>query len=160
MSARDKAKAQSLIEFALLIPILFVVVMGLFDIGRAVFYYAVLNSAVREGTRYAIVQPDCDFQSDPESCSGGYPESYPLDCNDAVSAASVRICDEIRDKLFNIGDLSSSTITIDKITDVDDPVFIITIEKIFEPITPGLGLIGTLPLRVNSQMLITPIALP
>ena len=58
MIPRKNMPGQSLIEFVLLLPLLFLLVMGLFDIGRAVFYYATLNTAVREGTRFAIVQSD------------------------------------------------------------------------------------------------------
>lgn len=160
MNIRNQSRAQSLVEFALLLPVLFFLVMGLFDVGRAVLYYAVLNSAVREGTRYAVVQSDCDFQSNPGTCRGGYAESYPVDCNSAASTASISSCNAIRDKLFNIGDLSTSVITINRITNIDDPVIRIDIDFQFEPITPGLGLIGSLPIRVSSQMLIAPIALP
>jgi hypothetical protein len=161
MSINKRTSGQSLIEFALLVPLLFLLVMGLFDIGHAVFYYAVLNSAVREGTRYAIVQPNCDYKSNPVACSGGNPDSYPLNCQDAKSTANKNICTEIGNKLFNIDALTSSTITIDHlVSGANDPVINIGIEFLFNPITPGLGLIGDLAIQVNSQMLMTPIAIP
>lgn len=47
--------AQSLIEFALVLPVLLMVVTGLFDVGRAVWQENTLAYAAREGTRYAIV---------------------------------------------------------------------------------------------------------
>ena len=153
---------QSLLEFALFFPILMVLVMGLFDIGRAVIYYAILNTAVREGTRYAIVQPDCDYVADPGSCSGGYQDSYPLDCDSAASVANISTCSEIRDKLFNINDLIiNSTITIThKNVNVEDMVIEIQLEYSYEPITPGAGLIGDFNMQVHSEMLKTPIAVP
>jgi len=52
--------AQTLVEFALLIPVFLLLVMGFFDLGRAVFYYSSLTNAVRETARYAIVNYDCD----------------------------------------------------------------------------------------------------
>jgi hypothetical protein len=162
MKKRNNRSGQSLLEFALFLPLLMLLVMGLFDIGRAVVYYAILNTAVREGTRYAIVLPDCDYMSDPGSCSGGYLESYPLDCESASSTANVSICDEITNKLFNITDLlNNSTITIThKTINVDDMVIEIEIEYTYEPITPGAGLIGDFTMQVNSEMLKTPIAVP
>ena len=46
---------QSLIEFALIIPLFIFIVLFIFDIGRAVYYYNVLYNAVREGARFAAV---------------------------------------------------------------------------------------------------------
>ncbi len=148
-----------MIEFALILPILFILVMGLFDVGRAVLYYAILNSAVREGTRYAIVQSYCDYKSNPTGCDGAELDSYPLDCENAQSVANINICNEINEKLFSVADLADSTITINHTVSVtDDPMIEIDIEFPFEPITPGLGLIGDLTIHVNSQMIFAPIA--
>ena len=152
---------QSLLEFALLLPIFLMLIMGLFDIGRAVFYYSTLNTAVREGTRFAVVQSYCDYKSNPGACTGSILDSYPLNCNSAISLANNNICNEIRDKFFNIADLNSSTITINHLTSATaDPQINIRIEFLFRPITPGLGLIGDMTMRVNSVMLMTPVAEP
>ncbi|GAC1457359.1 MAG: hypothetical protein NVS1B1_01700 [Candidatus Limnocylindrales bacterium] len=48
-------RAQSLVEFALTLPLFLLVVTGLFDVGRAVWQENTLAYAAREGTRYAIV---------------------------------------------------------------------------------------------------------
>ena len=47
--------AQSLVEFALILPIFLLLVTGLFDLARAVWQENTLAYAAREGTRYAIV---------------------------------------------------------------------------------------------------------
>ncbi len=47
-------QSQALIEFALISPVLLLLVFGIIDIGRAVFYYDTLNHAAREGARTAI----------------------------------------------------------------------------------------------------------
>jgi len=52
--ARDEG-AQSLIEFALVLPIFLLLVTGIFDTARAVWQENTLAYAAREGTRYAIV---------------------------------------------------------------------------------------------------------
>lgn len=46
---------QALVEFALAIPLLLLIVTGLFDLGRAVWQSNTLAYAAREGTRYAVV---------------------------------------------------------------------------------------------------------
>lgn len=47
-------KAQALIEFALVSPVLLLLLFGIVDIGRSIFYYDTLNHAAREGARTAI----------------------------------------------------------------------------------------------------------
>ena len=49
------ARGQSLVEFGLILPIFVLVLVGLFDVGRAVFTYNTLNNAAREAGRLAIV---------------------------------------------------------------------------------------------------------
>jgi Flp pilus assembly protein TadG len=46
---------QALIEFALVLPVLLLLILGLFDLGRAVSEENTLAFAAREATRYAIV---------------------------------------------------------------------------------------------------------
>lgn len=45
----------ALVEFALLLPVLLMLITGLFDVSRAVWQENTLAYAAREGTRYAIV---------------------------------------------------------------------------------------------------------
>jgi hypothetical protein len=52
---RRRARGQALVEFALVIPLLILIFMGLFDFGRAVFAWNSLSNAAREGARVAIV---------------------------------------------------------------------------------------------------------
>lgn len=54
MNRRQRQKSQALIEFALVSPVLLLLLFGIIDIGRAVFYYNTLNHAVREGARTAV----------------------------------------------------------------------------------------------------------
>lgn len=46
---------QSLVEFALIMPLFLLIVTGVFDVARAVWQENTLAYAAREGTRYAIV---------------------------------------------------------------------------------------------------------
>jgi|SRR5450756_363967 hypothetical protein len=47
-------KSQALIEFALISPVLLLLLFGIVDIGRAVFYYDTITHAAREGARVAV----------------------------------------------------------------------------------------------------------
>jgi TadE-like protein len=48
-------RSQALIEFALISPVLLLLLFGIVDIGRAVFYYDTLSHAAREGARAAVI---------------------------------------------------------------------------------------------------------
>ena len=48
-------RSQALIEFALISPVLLLLLFGIIDIGRAVFYYDTLSHAAREGARTAVL---------------------------------------------------------------------------------------------------------
>lgn len=48
-------RGQSLVEFALILPLVLALLLGFFDLGRALLYQSSLSNAVREGTRGAIV---------------------------------------------------------------------------------------------------------
>ena len=59
---RSRSRGQSVVEFALVAPLLFLMVFGSFEFARFIFYYELLNNAAREGARYAIVhgsRSDC-----------------------------------------------------------------------------------------------------
>jgi hypothetical protein len=79
--SNDEQRGQSLVEFALLLPLMLLIITGLFDLGRAVWQTNTLAYAAREGTRYAIVHG-----------SAGNPAANPTrmsPCTDTV------ICTEI-----------------------------------------------------------------
>ena len=44
-----------MVEFALVAPLFFLLLFGIIEAGRFIFYYETLNNATREGARYAIV---------------------------------------------------------------------------------------------------------
>lgn len=52
-----RQSSQALIEFALISPVLLLLLFGIVDIGRAVFYYDTINHAAREGARAAVNAP-------------------------------------------------------------------------------------------------------
>lgn len=49
-----KHSGQSMVEFAVLAPIFFLLLLGTIDLGRAVYIYNTISDAAREGTRAAI----------------------------------------------------------------------------------------------------------
>ena len=58
---RDGERGQTLVEFALILPVFILLLFGLFDLGRAVYAFNTISNASREGVRLAIVDQDCTF---------------------------------------------------------------------------------------------------
>jgi Flp pilus assembly protein TadG len=50
-------KGQSLVEFAIVLPLFLFIIMVILDLGRAVYYYSAIHNAVREGARYGVTDP-------------------------------------------------------------------------------------------------------
>jgi hypothetical protein len=65
MNRRPRSTGQALVEFALIIPIFLVLLMGIFDFGRVVWAQNSLASAAREGARFAIVHGGSSSDSCP-----------------------------------------------------------------------------------------------
>ena len=135
MKQRGLFHGQSLVEFALIIPIALLLVAGFLDLGRAIFYYSSISNMVREGARYAII--------DQNSSTGPYLENVK----------------RINDKSFGIPDVSLTptvsncfpgpcrfegqdlAVTITRMQDVGHDYYEnVKIEVIFtfKPITPGI----------------------
>ena len=52
---RKRSRGQAMVEFTIVAPLLFVVMLGIIEAARFIFYSEILNNATREGARYAIV---------------------------------------------------------------------------------------------------------
>ncbi len=52
---RDRQGGQALLEFALVIPIFLVILLGMVDVGRVIWANNTLSNAAREAARFAIV---------------------------------------------------------------------------------------------------------
>jgi Flp pilus assembly protein TadG len=66
-----RSRGQSLVEFALIFPIIILLIAGFFEIGRAVFAYNLIANAARQGARVATVNQLADVTE----CD----ESWPID---------------------------------------------------------------------------------
>ena len=57
--SRSRSQGQTLVEFALVFPLLMLLFMGILDMGLLVFQYNAISDAARNGVREAIVHQDC-----------------------------------------------------------------------------------------------------
>jgi hypothetical protein len=84
-------RSQALIEFALVSPVLLLLLFGIIDIGRAIFYYDTINHAAREGARTAVrasnqLPTNADVLSTVSSQMLGVPVSAPCPQGPVTSA--------------------------------------------------------------------------
>jgi Flp pilus assembly protein TadG len=56
-----RQQGQSLVEFALSLAVLLVILLGVFDVGRAFNAYMVVTNAAREGAYYGAMHPKDEY---------------------------------------------------------------------------------------------------
>ncbi|HET7831275.1 MAG TPA: TadE/TadG family type IV pilus assembly protein [Candidatus Limnocylindrales bacterium] len=91
-----------MVEFALVAPVFFLLLFGIIEGGRFIFYYQTLNNATREGARYAIVHGSNAKCITPTSGgpSGPMPPGVTAPaCHDATGA---RVIQRVKDAGFGV----------------------------------------------------------
>ena len=85
-SRRNRSRAQALVEFALVVPWFFLLLFGIIEAGRFIFYYETLSNATREGARYAIVNG-----ANTLGCPSGPPAPGSSGCDTSGDNVSARV---------------------------------------------------------------------
>ena len=82
----QKSLGQELIEYAITLPIFLILVLGIVDLGRAVYYYSAMNNVVREGARYGSIHLE-NTNIDTEICNMIIQRAIgvSLDCSDVTT---------------------------------------------------------------------------
>jgi hypothetical protein len=126
-----RSRGQELMEFAIVLPLLLLIVFGVLDLGRLFHALITITNAAREGARYGIVYPDdltgIDFVTRREAQSSG------ITLDPGVSAISVtypqglgehlpiRVTVTYRFQLFIAGILPNSTLTLTRYAEMMVP---------------------------------------
>ena len=58
--AKSGSRGQALVEFAFAMPFLVLLLVGIFDFGRAIYDYNTVNNAAHQAARLAIVDQNCN----------------------------------------------------------------------------------------------------
>jgi Flp pilus assembly protein TadG len=125
-------KGQSIVEFALIFPVLIILLIAIFDLGRLVFAYNDITNAARQGARTAIVD------------QGG-------------SAAENRVIGMGTSLNLTATDVDITYIEADG-TDCPTPKtlacqVVVTVRYAWTPITPVIGnIVGPMTVTATSQM--------
>lgn len=107
------------VEFGLIVPILFLLVFGIVDFGRAYFTMNNLAAAVREGARYGAVLP--------EPWAGTWPDA---------------IKQRVVDFSYSFGGAKLAAPNVTVSADQDEGTLTVTATYTFRTITPLVNLIG------------------
>ena len=132
---------QALPEFAIVLPVLLLFIMGIVDFGRAIYAYNAVSNAARMGVRTAIVNQNPD-----EISSRAAAQATSLGINPtALCTAPSGVCVEFKDST------QQETCTDLYGADLKSCVAIVTVKYTYTAITPIIGnLIGGIPLTSTS----------
>jgi hypothetical protein len=95
---RHCSRGQALVEFSLMAPIFFILLLVTIEGGRFVLFYETLNNATRDGARYAIVNGSNSgpIKGCPSGPMPGDPDQYHCDRTGEL------VKDRVRDSAFNL----------------------------------------------------------
>jgi Flp pilus assembly protein TadG len=133
---RDHGEGQALVEFAVVIPIVVLLVLALFDAGRAVVFYSELTNASRVGARVAMVN-----QSNDSTCVPG-DATFKCAAADQTTGMAITPADivDVQVSGSDCALIGSCTATV-------------TIDYSFQPITPIVSsIIGPISLSSSTTM--------
>jgi Flp pilus assembly protein TadG len=99
MKHSRREKGQSLLEFALILPVLLIVLAGVLDLGRLYYSYIAVTDAAAEGATYAAMHPEVSerdevFQRTQEASRGLVQidnSMVEVDCPSVASGAPVTV---------------------------------------------------------------------
>jgi Flp pilus assembly protein TadG len=147
---RPSSRGQSLVEFALILPIFLLILFGLFDMGRAVYAWSTINNAAREAARLLIVDQTWALEGGTVVFSHARAEALRQSVALAIDNDQVSI--DFRDP--DVLDTPNSCEDVE-----DDPstvrlgcVAAVTVDYSFTPATPVIGqIIGSMTLEGESR---------
>ena len=132
---RQRGRGQALVEFALALPVFLMLLMAVFDLGRAIYMYNGVAEAARELARVTSVYPGTP------GALGSTPQTA------AVLATQKALIPALGDPTFTCVDIDGSSITETCVAGMQVKVVIVAP---YTPVTPGLSLVGTLALASSS----------
>ena len=129
---KGNSPAQSLVEFALVLPILLLLILGVMDFGRMFYTKMVLTNAAREGANYLAY--------------------YPQDANNGFAETFIAISNEANSSTVQV---SPSDVTYTGCCTRGEPVEVTvskTVNLIFDGALRFFGLLGS-PVELSSSVM-------
>jgi Flp pilus assembly protein TadG len=144
--SRERQRGQSLLEFALVMPLAVLLLIAVFDVGRAVYGLNAVSNAARMGGRTAVVnQTGLDIRqraADQATALGIDASAVACDASN-IPTTSSGTCIQFK----------TAEMTADCNTLSVGCVAVVTTKWTFSPITPLLGqFIGNVPLTSTTEI--------
>ena len=138
--ARERERGSAMVEAAICIPLLLVLMVGIFEVGRAYETWQVLTNAAREGARMAVMP-----SSDNTTTTALVREYMTNGQLTGAAAATVNI-NEGASINVNGTAVSASLVT------VDYPFQFIMLQPIVRLVSPGATVGGPITMRATAVM--------
>ena len=122
-SRRHREGGQTLVEFAVVLPIFLLVVIGLFDAGRLVYTNSALSQAAREGARLAATEagwigvPGSGCVSDASAIGAGNPGAHV--CPSSVSSFKAHVVGAVNRMAVSLGPIAAVHVSCNDGSGVD-----------------------------------------
>lgn len=133
LSRNRSEGAQGMVEFALILPILLLVILGIVEFGRMLFFYSSVTSASREAARYGSAVGEVSGVKRYADCAG---------IRDAARKAGVFASIDDADITIQYDDgvtLKEAQCPPTTRINLADRI-VVTVDKGFQPIVPGFNL--------------------
>jgi Flp pilus assembly protein TadG len=140
MSSRSRERGSALIEAAITIPILLLLMVGIFEVGRAFETWQVLSNAAREGARMSVT-PNSD-----EVTTSALVRQYMADGQLTESAAADVDVNKDATIVVNGTNVGASQVT------VDYPFEFIVLQPIARLVVPGTDTGEAITMRATALM--------
>lgn len=138
---RRGSRGQALVEFSLTVMIFLVLLMGIFDFGRAIFMYNGVAQAAREIARVTSVH------------SGGSASLGASAETAAVVATQKGLIPNLGNPTYACVDIDKTAVAVAKGADCTPPdkAVKVTISAVYTPVTPVLSFLGDITLSSSSS---------
>jgi Flp pilus assembly protein TadG len=149
---RSRAKAQALVEFALVLPVFLLILFVIFDFGRAIYSYNAISNAAREGGRTAIINqyPDAvRAKAAQQATAVGLPTTDPGNCpsGGGPTTATSGVCFSLRTGA-NLSSACPAPPTL-------GCVAVVNVKTTFTALTPIIGnIVGPIPITAETKQII------
>ena len=144
-SRARSGRGQALVEFALVIPLLLLLVFGIVDAGRLIYAYNTVANSARNGARVAIVNQST---SGTATCDTTQATAWPTGC---ALASGVTLGLKPTDINVTYRDYSDTTACASPY--IIGCLAVVKVTGTFQPLTPVIGqLIGVVPLTSTTKI--------
>ena len=151
-SRPPRSRGQGLVEFALVFPIIILLIAGFFEIGRAVFAYNTIANAARQGARVATVNQLADITE----CNELWPIDDPYEPHWSIRGCAILAAKSLGISAVNVAvsyaPPPDTTLTCDPVLHIGC-IASVTVTYPFSVSTPFVNMvIGPILMSQTSQM--------